>query len=48
MFRVVKAYNRMAGPKDATTQPCPYSKTAIGLDATRCPNCTSQLEGVAA
>ena len=48
MFLVVKAYNRMAGPKDATTKPCAYCKTDIALDATRCPNCTSQLEGVAA
>ena len=47
MFLVVKAYNRMAGPKDATTRPCPYCKTDIALDATRCPNCTSQLEGAA-
>ena len=45
MFLVVKAYNRIAGPKDATTRPCPYCKTDIALDATRCPNCTSQLEG---
>ena len=48
MFLIVKAYNRMAGPKDATTRPCPYCKTDIALDATRCPNCTSQLQGVAA
>ena len=47
MFLVVKAYNRIAGPKDATTRPCPYCKTDIALDATRCPNCTSQLEGAA-
>ena len=48
MFMVIKAYNRMAGPKDAIRRPCPYCKTDIALDATRCPNCTSQLEGVAA
>ena len=47
MFLVVKAYNRMAGPKEATTRPCPYCKTDIALEATRCPNCTSQLEGAA-
>jgi large conductance mechanosensitive channel len=44
MFLVVKAYNRMTGPKAATTKPCPYCKTEIALDASRCPNCTSQLE----
>jgi large conductance mechanosensitive channel len=48
MFLVAKAYNRMTGPKDVTTKPCPYCKSEIALDATRCPNCTSQLEGVAA
>ena len=48
MFLVVKAYNRMAGPKDVVTKACPYCRTDIALDATRCPNCTSQLEGVAA
>jgi large conductance mechanosensitive channel len=48
MFLVVKAYNRMTAPADATTKACPYCKTDIALDATRCPNCTSQLEGVAA
>lgn len=47
MFLVVKAYNRMTGPKGVTTKPCPYCKSEIALDATRCPNCTSQLEGVA-
>jgi large conductance mechanosensitive channel len=44
MFLVVKAYNRMTGPKAAMTKPCPYCKTDIALDASRCPNCTSQLE----
>ena len=48
MFVVVKAYNRMAGPTAAITRPCQYCKTDIALEATRCPNCTSQLEGVAA
>ena len=48
MFLVIKAYNRMAGPKDAITKPCPYCKTDIAVDATRCPHCTSQLEGVPA
>jgi large conductance mechanosensitive channel len=48
MFLVVKAYNRMSGPKDVTTKPCPYCRSEIALDATRCPNCTSQLEGVSA
>jgi large conductance mechanosensitive channel len=44
MFLVVKAYNRMSGPKAATTKGCPFCKTDIALDATRCPNCTSELQ----
>ena len=27
-----------------TTKTCPYCKTTIAIDATRCPNCTSMLE----
>ena len=27
-----------------TTKTCPYCKTTIAIDATRCPNCTSELE----
>lgn len=27
-----------------TTKSCPHCKTAISIEATRCPNCTSQLE----
>lgn len=44
MFLVVKAYNRMSGPKAATTKSCPFCKTDIALDAARCPNCTSELQ----
>jgi len=44
MFLIVKAYNLMSGPKAATTTSCPFCKTDIALDATRCPNCTSELQ----
>jgi len=44
MFLIVKAYNRMSGPEAATTTSCPFCKTDIALDATRCPNCTSELQ----
>jgi large conductance mechanosensitive channel len=44
MFLIVKAYNRVSDPKAATTRGCPYCKTDIALDATRCPNCTSELQ----
>ena len=26
------------------TKKCPYCKSEIAIDATRCPNCTSMLE----
>ena len=31
-------------PVAPTTKTCPYCKTSIAIDATRCPNCTSMLE----
>jgi large conductance mechanosensitive channel len=44
LFLVVKAYNRMRNQADATTKPCPFCRTDIPLAATRCPNCTSELQ----
>lgn len=35
-------------PKAPTTKKCPYCKSEIALDATRCPHCTSMLEEVKA
>lgn len=31
-------------PAAPTTKICPYCKSEIAIDATRCPHCTSQLE----
>lgn len=31
-------------PVAPTTKTCPYCKTSIAIDATRCPNCTSMLD----
>ena len=31
-------------PTAPTTKKCPYCKTEIDIEATRCPHCTSQLE----
>ena len=42
-FLIVKAYNRMRGPKATTTKACPFCKTDISIEATRGPNCTSEL-----
>ncbi len=30
-------------PKAPTTKVCPFCKSAISIDATRCPHCTSEL-----
>jgi len=46
IFLVVKQANRMKrqpAPAPATSRECPFCRTAIPIQATRCPNCTSQL-----
>jgi len=51
IFIIVRTMNKMSDkfgkkeePKAPTTKKCPYCKTDIALDATRCPHCTSQLD----
>lgn len=51
LFTIIKALNKAAslGRKQAeeeapTTKECPFCKTEIHIDATRCPHCTSPLE----
>ncbi len=53
VFLIVKAVNKMMsiGKKEEapveeapTTKVCPYCKSEIAIDATRCPNCTSAIE----
>ena len=47
VFMLVKAINKMKKeePKAApTTKKCPFCKTDIPLEATKCPHCTSKLE----
>ena len=48
LFLVVKAYNRLRREEEATMKACPFCASDIPLAATRCPSCTSQLEGAAA
>lgn len=48
IFAFVKFVNKLRMPKEAPApapEPrlCPYCKSAIADDATRCPHCTSQL-----
>ncbi|WP_195574502.1 large conductance mechanosensitive channel protein MscL [Paenibacillus sp. 1001270B_150601_E10] len=51
VFILVKVINTVHRKKNVeevkeepTTKTCPYCITEIALEATRCPNCTSQLE----
>ncbi len=38
-----KKKEESAAPAEPTTKECPYCKSEIAKDATRCPNCTSEL-----
>jgi len=48
VFMVIRGINRMrreqeARPAEPTTKECPFCFTAIPIQASRCPHCTSQL-----
>jgi len=46
VFLLVKAYQRMQKPMEVgppTTKDCQFCRTTIPIEATRCPNCTSEL-----
>jgi large conductance mechanosensitive channel len=48
-FAIVRPVARMQARKKAeepapTTKDCPYCATSIPVNATRCPNCTSELK----
>jgi large conductance mechanosensitive channel len=48
LFLIVKAINRAMGvPKEDPPKmaECPFCKTSVPVNATRCPACTSQLAG---
>jgi large conductance mechanosensitive channel len=47
IFLVVKGINKLQKPAPEaapTTKKCPYCFSDIPIEATRCPNCTSQLD----
>lgn len=47
MFFLVRALNATRQPAPAaapTTKDCPYCRTTIPLEASRCPHCTSELK----
>ena len=50
LFSIIRAMNKAASigkkpeePAAPTTKICPYCKSEIAIEATRCPHCTSQL-----
>jgi large conductance mechanosensitive channel len=50
LFLLIRAMNRLASSRTKdepaaapTTKICPYCKSEIAIDATRCPHCTSEL-----
>lgn len=48
LFLLIRQVNRLHAPAEEaapTVKTCPHCCTEIPLDATRCPNCTSQLGG---
>ncbi|WP_296114178.1 large conductance mechanosensitive channel protein MscL [uncultured Anaerococcus sp.] len=49
LFLIVKSINKLHikddTPVEETEKTCPYCKSTIAIEATRCPECTSELEG---
>ena len=49
LFLIIKAMNRLhfkkkeEAPAPPKTKSCPFCKSEIAVDATRCPHCTSEL-----
>jgi large conductance mechanosensitive channel len=49
IFMIIRQVNKLSKPAEAapvTTRECPFCMTAISAKATRCPNCTSQLNSI--
>ena len=53
LFCIIKAFNKARNavkkpveeaPAAPTTKVCPFCKSEIAIDATRCPHCTSELK----
>ena len=52
LFIMLKAMNKLMSigkkkeeeKEEVTTKTCPFCKSEIAIDATRCPHCTSELE----
>jgi large conductance mechanosensitive channel len=51
VFLIVRWINRLRRqetPAEPVAKECPFCRSTIPIKATRCPNCTSQLEGAGA
>jgi large conductance mechanosensitive channel len=50
IFLIIRQVNRLttkpAAPAEPTTRECPYCCTEVSIKASRCPNCTSELEPI--
>ncbi len=49
LFSIIKAINKMKkkeeeAEEEPTTKECPFCKSEIPIEATRCPHCTSELK----
>lgn len=52
LFSIIKAMNKAKSmvskdepaEEEPTTKECPYCKSEIAIEATRCPHCTSELQ----
>ena len=50
LFLIIRQVNRMRAaevdeaPAEPTTRECPYCRSEIAIEASRCPQCTSELE----
>lgn len=44
MNTAMSKFQKEETPKAPTTKVCPYCKSEIAFEATRCPHCTSELE----
>lgn len=48
LVRWINRLRRQETPEAPVAKECPFCRSTIPIKATRCPNCTSQLEGAAA
>ena len=44
VFLMVRVMNKLRAKKAVTTRTCPYCKSTINIQATKCPNCCSKLQ----